>query len=130
MQLSISFKSNVLRILTVLGAAVILLLFIFWGWSSGKYLAQSENVIANATNITGALDYFYQDQDRYPSALEFQDRNIMMNYLNISPPFNFTSKNCEQSYLYKRIKPSEYLLGYCLPKGIGGQSSGWNQVKN
>lgn len=130
MQLYFGIKKRILQILTVLLAAVVLLLFVFLGWSSGKYFAQSGIVFKNALAVAESLDYFLKDQDRYPSALEFQDRNIMMNYFNNFPPFNFVSKNCQQSYLYKRAKLTEYSLAYCLERAVKGQKKGWNQIKN
>lgn len=110
--------------------AVILLWCVLAGWSSGKKTAQSEAVLANAAALKQSLDYFYLDQDRFPSALEFtdQDRKIMLSYLSYFPIAEFPAKNCPQSYVYKNTGTKSFQLKYCLPKAINGYQSGWNQV--
>jgi type II secretory pathway pseudopilin PulG len=115
-------------LVTALIMVVFLLLSIVLTWNSGKNSAQSRLVLTNASGLQKALDYFYSDQDRFPTAQEFADRNIMINYANLFPPVNFVSKSCSQSFVYKRASKNNYSLSFCLPKKEGNLKQGWNQV--
>ncbi len=125
MQLNFHISSSVYRTLTVLGVAVILVWSIGAGWSKGKSMADAGQVLANADRLVTGLDYFYNDQDRYPTALEF-DSGLMHAYFTSFPPHNFTSSQCPESYSYKRNSASQYLLGFCLPVATNGFRQGWN----
>lgn len=100
----------------------------FSGLNAGKRRVQANLVEHNAQSLQQGLKYFYQDEDRYPSANEFQDKNLMLNYFNLYPPLDITSKNCEQSFLYKRLSSQNYQLLFCLPEGAAGFRSGWNEI--
>jgi hypothetical protein len=114
--------------LSSLLAAVILLLAVFLGASAGKQLATSETIIQTAQNLSAGAQYFYNDQNRYPTASEFADQNTMLNYFNVFPPQNFVSKNCSQSFVYKRTDDSNFSLSFCLPGAFGAYQSGWNTI--
>ncbi|HYV33435.1 MAG TPA: hypothetical protein VE973_01120 [Candidatus Limnocylindria bacterium] len=121
-----SYKAKV--IYSSLLVAVILFLAIFLGISSGKTSAQSQTVVKAAQNLAQGLKYFYQDQSRYPTLLEFSDKNIMLSYFSSFPPQDFVSGNCPQSFIYKIIGVSITQLDYCLPKGSGQYAAGWNKI--
>jgi hypothetical protein len=123
-----SFLGKIWPLATALVIVVFLLLSIVLAWNSGKNSAQSKLVLTNASGLQKALDYFYSDQDRFSTAQEFADRNIMINYANLFPPFDFVSKSCSQSFVYKRASKNSYSLSFCLPKKEGGFKQGWNQV--
>lgn len=114
--------------LSSLAVAVILLLAIFWGLAKGKEDAESQAVLAAQANLVKGLQFFYQDQNRYPSALEFVDAPTMLNYFNSFPPPDFASKNCSQSFSYQRNALDSYSLSFCLPVSSGGFAAGWNAV--
>lgn len=124
MQLS-DLKANLFKTLTVIIVAVIFLWSTGAGWSNGKNRAEAEAVVANADALTKGLDFFYNDQDRYPTAVEYGSA-IMSNYFKTFPPHDFVSGQCPESYSYKRNSATEYVLGFCLPAASGGFRQGWN----
>lgn len=114
--------------LTVIVAAVILLWAILGGVSSGQALAQAQTTLNNARAFKQSLELFYQDQDRFPTASEFADQNIMGRYLRNFPAQNFATPLCPQSFSYKRPAPNSFELNFCLPAAVGQFSAGWNQA--
>ena len=118
-------KANLFKTLTVIIVAVVFLWSTSAGWSKGKNLAEAEQVVANADLLTKGLDFFYNDQDRYPTAVEYES-SIMSNYFQSFPPHDFTSSKCPESYSYKRNSANEYVLGFCLPIASAGFKQGWN----
>ena len=124
----IYLSQNILRLLTVLIVAVILLLCIITGWSSGKKYSEAETVYKNTASLNQALNFFYSDQNRFPTALEFAENNLMLNYLTAFPPIEFISSNCQQSYVYKRNTKDSFQLSFCLPTALLGFNKGWNTI--
>ena len=114
--------------LSSLLAAVVLFLAIVWGAGAGKQLAESAVVLQTAQNLSKGLTYFYNDQNRYPTASEFSDQNIMLDYFTIFPPEDYVSKNCPQSFVYKRADQADYSLAFCLPGASGSYAAGWNTL--
>lgn len=118
------------QILTVLLVTVVLLLAVFKGYNSGKANAQSRIILNNAINLATALNYFNNDQERFPSAVEFSaegSRAVMLNYLNSFPPANISGGSCSQSYKYSRDAVGVFKLDFCLPSGVEGFNQGWNR---
>lgn len=97
--------------------------------SNGQKSAQSRQIIKDATALTAALEYFYEDQNRYPSRDEFSDQNVMRQYADNFPPQQFLSVNCATNYEYINTFRSDYELRFCLPKGVAGYQAGWNSIK-
>jgi hypothetical protein len=126
----VDFKfSNKIKILSSsLIAAVVLLLVIVWAVNNGKKIAQAKILIQTSQNAVLALQYFYQDQNRYPTATEFENQNLMLNYFSNFPLPNYPSSACSQSFVYKRSDPGTYSLSYCLPTAAEGQKAGWNTM--
>jgi hypothetical protein len=86
----------------IVGAAVfICLLTIFFAFNSGKNRAQSKYVSQNAESLASGLDYFFQDQGRFPTAVEFSNPNIMRDYYSAYPVEDLVSKACPQCFLYQ-----------------------------
>ena len=108
--------------------AVVLFFSIILGSSKGKALSQAETVVSNFKQLEKALEYFYNDQDRFPTAGEFTDPEIFGRYLEGSlSNLNITTKTCAQSFIYNRISFVSYKLQFCLPAEAAGYKSGWNQ---
>jgi hypothetical protein len=124
----INFPKKYWQPLTVLVAAVILLWSLYLGISHGRSQAQAESVLQNAAQLKKALNYFYNDQNRFPTAEEFADKNVIEKYAQNFPPPEFTTAACAQSFVYKRPTPGSFVLNFCLPASTGGFNSGWNQV--
>ncbi len=125
--LYLNINKNILALLTVLIAAVILFWTISSAINSGKKIAQAETVASNAQALTKALEYFYNDQERFPSAGEFIDKNSMGLYLSVFPLSDITSETCSQTYSYKRPSTASYELSFCLPKTQSNFNAGWNK---
>lgn len=101
-------------------------LSIFMGVKVGRELAQSEAVLISTENLQKGFDFFYNDQNRYPSLAEFEDKAVMLNYFSSYPPLEFLSQKCAQSYIYKRLSLKSLELSVCLPRPLGGYAGGWN----
>ena len=120
--------NNLWKVATVIGMAVILFIGLFWGWNTGKIRAQTQTVLANEQALEKALENFYNDQNRYPTAGEFSDPNILGVYVQGSYPVaDIQTKVCSQSFLYRRISFTTYQLNYCLPNASGNFPAGWNK---
>lgn len=128
--MTITFSKRNWLFLTVIGVAVILLWSTMSGINKGKSIAQSQVVSANASALALGLKYFYQDQERYPTALEFGNQTLMLNYFYLFPPVNFVSAACPQSFVYKRPAVDSYSLSFCLSQTAGSYAAGWNTLHN
>ncbi len=109
-------------------AAVILFWAIHSGSDTGKNLAQASMVSQNAQFLAQGFDFFYQDQNRFPSALEFADNNLMNGYYANFPPLSFASQVCPESFIYKRPSAKSFEINFCLPAGFSTYSKGWNKI--
>jgi len=116
-----------LGIITIL--AICLLLAVFNGIAKGKALAQSRLTRNNAAALAKGLDFFYDDNKQFPTALEFSDPELMLRYFNIFPPTEFPSAACQESFDYKRATADSYQLNFCLPTPVDGYQAGWNTIK-
>jgi hypothetical protein len=115
----------------VLGlVAVIFFLALFWAYITGTRAAQTDAVLKNTEALTQGLKYFYNDHERYPTAVEFQDRNLMLNYFSFYPLQDIVGGPCQETYQYRSPSQKKYELSFCLPKGGKGLNSGWNQITN
>ena len=128
MPLNFFVGKAVKQFLSSLAAAVVLLLCVFLGVSRGRQLAQAKIISQNAQAITQGLKYFYQDQDRFPSAAEFSGNlNLMLNYFSVFPLPQVPTSQCPQNFVYQRPNSKAFLLNFCLPAAEGNFHSGWNQ---
>lgn len=117
------------RIGTFLAIAVVILFFTFRSAvSKGHAHAQADSLTHNALVIAQGLAYFFNDQNRYPAATEFAERNIMLRYFNNFPPQEFPAVQCPQSFAYKRATLNNYEFDFCLPSDSGAYRAGWNQI--
>lgn len=119
-----------LQNLTVSVAAVILVFSLWLAIQNGKAEARSKMVVKNFGELEKALKYFYNDQNRFPSTVEFNESsesNILKIYSNNFPPENFVSKQCPQTFVYKQLKPNTYELNFCLERSVPGFKKGWNK---
>jgi hypothetical protein len=119
---------NLKIFLSSLLAAVVLFLAISNGIKAGNENAQSQVALQTAQNLAAGLQYFYNDQNRFPTAVEFADQNTMLNYFSVFPPASFVSSNCSQSFIYKPVNDANFQLDFCLARAAGGYSAGWNVI--
>ena len=125
---NLDFANKYKNILTVLLAAVILFLAVAKGLGAGQQAAEAQAEIQTAKNLASGFEYFYGDQNRFPSAVEFADSSVMTTYFNNFPPPNFTSANCDENFVYKNIGDNNFQLDFCLPTALSGYQAGWNTI--
>lgn len=126
--MAFSIPKKVVQLLTVLAAAVVLLLSASTGITAGKNRAQASAVLANVASLTKGLQYFLGDNGRYPTAAEFQsNRDLMLNYFSVFPPTQLPLGKCPSSYSYQRPSSQTFKLQFCLAASWNGYNSGWNQ---
>ncbi len=114
----------------LIGLLVLLLgLGVLWAAVAGSRAGKSAVVLQNTAALQDGLKYFLADQNRYPTALEFQDRNIMVNYFSTFPPQDITGGSCAKSYDYTSPTAKTFDLAFCLPKARDGFVAGWNKLK-
>lgn len=110
--------------------SIIILLLVFWvGVSSGIAKSQAQVTFEQAKQIKQAMDYFYNDNNRYPTDVEFADQNIMSSYFRNFPAQQFNSSVCPQSFVYKQLSADSYQLNFCLETAVSGFGKGWNGVE-
>ncbi len=107
---------------------IFLVLAAFLGLSRGTAQAQAQATFEQAKQIKQAMDYFYGDNNRYPTDAEFTDQSIMGGYFRNWPMEQFNTAACPQSFVYKELSPTSYQLNFCLESPVGGYSAGWNGV--
>lgn len=95
-------------------------------WHNGQARAKSAATLADAVQVNAAVDYFYGDQGRYPTTLEFSAPDSFGIYLNPFPPRQLTSGECPATLEYRNPGSGEYALYACLSKASGGVPTGWN----
>ncbi len=123
--LNSNLKAYLLIVVMVLLFAGVLSLAV----SGGRKKAQSEFVSAQAEEIAQALDFFYLDNNRFPTADEFGNSQIMGNYLtnNFSSPYA-NEAACASAITYVRPAAGDYTLNFCLLSAASGFKKGWNQI--
>ena len=126
--MSISIPKSFVHIAAVLIAAVVLLWAVAAGSRTGKNQAAAESVAKTAGQLTAGLRNFFSDQERYPTAAEFQDQNLMLNYFNAFPPAQIAGGNCQTDFSYLRPSPQSFKLQFCLAAPAGTSRAGWNQL--
>ena len=105
----------------------LLFLMVLWGFASGEKIAQSRIVLQNFNSLKSALQYAYEDMDRFPLASEFFDDKFMKDYITPFPLPEFVSQTCPQNWNYKRPSQTSYEISFCLPRAEEGFSAGWNK---
>src|SRR5690348_15740443 len=114
-------SNRIIQLAVVLVAAVILLVVVLKGSSTGKLQAQSQIVSSNASVLADGLNYFYSDEERYPTADEYQSNSAMMlKYFSGFPPAAIPSKNCPSSFSYQHPSYGSYKLSFCIPLAWNG----------
>ena len=124
----LQMKKSIGMSITVLLLTVILLWEIVSGMKSGKNLAEARVIAANAGQISQGLEYFFSDQDKFPKPIQFQDRNIMINYFSAFPPQEFPNKGCSKTFQYQQLAEKTFELDFCLPMAFQNSHSGWNKI--
>lgn len=113
----------------VRGTIVVIILFFvflasFFGFRAGRDLAKSSATLELAHVTMRGLDYFFSDQDRYPSPLEFGESQSFGTYVSRVPLPSFISKQCPVTTTYDTFDERAFEFTYCLPRASGDQTAG------
>jgi hypothetical protein len=98
------------------------------GIRHGRLVAQAQVLVSNVQSLEQGLAFFYADQNRYPTAAEFQNNSLMATYFSAFPPPQFVTAACEHSYEYQPQGTTAYVVWVCLPVGINDLHEGWNRL--
>lgn len=111
-------------------AIILLILFLtsFFGFRAGRDLAKSTLTLQQVQGVLQGLDYFYSDQDRYPSPTEYESKGVMAWYLSPIPVPGVVSKQCPTTITYDTFDERAFTLRYCLPRATAGQAAGAHQL--
>jgi hypothetical protein len=106
----------------------IVLLTSLAGFRAGRDLAKADVTLKQVDVLMKGLDYFYNDQDRYPSATEFEDKSALGTYVSSLPVNQVTSTQCGVTLAYDTFDERAFTLSYCLPRGAGAQLPGIHKI--
>lgn len=120
-----------LQLTAVIVVAVVLFYGVYRGVSTGTLSAKSQVVLANAKALAAGLNFFYADQNRYPSQEEFADTNLMLAYITGYPPVAINGGSCVSTtnYGYHTLDFKGYELNFCLPASVENFPPGLNTAK-
>lgn len=125
------YFSSTMRAYIIAGAlALVFFILILFGLGNGQKKAQADLVINQVNQLTKALDFFYGDYNRFPTADEFSGQTAMAAYLSRYPQSgDVSAANCPaQAITYSRPTLNNYQLGFCLAAAESGYLKGWNQI--
>lgn len=106
-----------------------LLLISLWsGYHVGHNRAITSTVVHNSEALSQGVAFFYKDQDRYPTFLEFQNQQLMLAYAQPFPVSMLTTKHCPQNFVYQNPSQKQYSILFCVPQALGSYAKGWNKV--
>jgi hypothetical protein len=117
-------NAELLKKIFVSFLGVVLVLLVFLGYRSGVALAQTTVLLKQQNQVFLALERFKQDQDRYPTPVEFENIEVMSKYLSNLPLIQFKSTDCVNSFEYLSSRVSEAQLKVCLPASASGYPAG------
>lgn len=123
------FSTRLLQNILVGFLALLFILGVWWALVSGSRAGKSAVILKNTAAVRDGLQYFLADQNRYPTAVEFQDRNIMLNYFSAFPAQQILGGSCTQTYDYSSPTAKTFELDFCLPKAKASFTAGWNKLK-
>ncbi len=116
-----------LQSIYVTAAFILFVLMIIWGIFSGVALGKDQATYKNVETLNNALHYYFSDQDRYPTATQFNDQQILVPlYMSKMPqPVNVSGICGESSqFEYSQKNSQTFNLNFCLRKGAYGLSKG------
>jgi len=114
--------------IAVILVTAVFLSAIFFGASRGKAVAVAESSFSGAKEIQKGLDYFYKDQNRFPTVEELFSTNIALTYFSTVPSDVSETSVCQQNFSYSRLSLNSYQLDFCLAVAVEGYQRGWNRI--
>ncbi len=94
------------------------------GFFVGRDLARSEFAFKQVDALASGLNFFYQDNDRYPSEQEFRNLELMNQYFSGLPLSSIVSKKCPKPIAYRTFDRLDYTVEFCLPRLYAGLLAG------
>jgi len=111
-------------------AGIIFTIVIGFGARAGYRRAQSTVVFKNTGELVKALDFFKQDNNRFPTATEFGDQNAFGRYLTTGFPLKqLAAGDCNKSYDYLLVNPATYSLTVCLSSSVSSSPAGSHELR-
>lgn len=121
--------TNFTKNAAIITVAVLLFVSLWLGLSSGKNKAQLAYVTATSEVLDRGLGYFYEDQDRFPTAAEFGNPEVMLQYFTAYPFAQLKSETCSESFIYRRVSQTNFALDICVPTSGNNFRKGWNVLE-
>lgn len=128
-----TFISQRTQSLILIAAVVLFFVSLGLGLWQGYRYGQDQANLKNVSEISSALTFYHQDQDRYPTQDEFANQAILIPYYMSAMPVPANlSGECKTftQYAYSQETPQDYSLQFCLNNAISGWSKGINVLKN
>ncbi len=121
-------KQNILNICILIVAGSLLFLCFSAGFHKGKRKQMAKVILANSESLKTGLEYFYNDFERYPKAIEFTSPLDLKPYFSVFPPKNLLGGTCQKTWIYERPQIDVYNLSVCLPEDYGEYLAGWQKI--
>lgn len=117
-----------LQLIVLVAVVLLFVLVLLWGIFSGLALGKAQSTYRQVDNINTALQYYFKDQDRYPTADQFSNQKILVPYyMQAMPtPQNTGSGACSnyKDFIYSQKSPKTFSLQFCLNADAYGVSKG------
>ncbi len=119
------------RVVQNIVAAFVLLALcscLWFGFKVGRDIARTKYAVKNVYEVLEGLEEFFLDQNRYPTATEFANVDLMQKYISNFPPKKFVQKTCTNGFTYATYRQVAFTLEFCLPRSRNEFSKGKNIV--
>ncbi len=117
-----------LQLIVLVAVVLLFILILIWGIFSGLALGKAKSTYRQVENINTALKYYFKDQDRYPTADQFNNQKILVPYyIQAMPtPESAGSGACSnvKDFIYSQKNPKTFTFQFCMNAGANGLSKG------
>lgn len=116
-----------LQLIVLVVACVLFGLSVLFGIAAGFSAGKSKATFDSVSAVNKALQYYKQDQGRFPTADQFYNQRILVpNYMDTVPEPQDLSGGCAKytEFIYAQTAPSNYVLEFCLTSAAGGLGKG------
>ncbi|TSC66429.1 MAG: hypothetical protein G01um101477_86 [Candidatus Doudnabacteria bacterium Gr01-1014_77] len=117
-----------LQLIVLVAVVLLFALILIWGIFSGLALGKAKSTYRQVDNINTALQYYYKDQDRYPTADQFNNQKILVPYYmqSMPTPESAGSGACSniKDFVYSQKTPKTFSLQFCMNAKANGLSGG------
>lgn len=122
-----------IKSIVIIFTLVAILLTLGLAFRSARIQARDARRVADVKQIMDALKIYYDYNQKYPSVIEGQPKDITR-YLEYWPqaptPADGNCNELVNQYKYEQLANGEsYKLSFCLGKGADGYAAGFYEVK-